>query len=203
MLSSQCFTNSRTNFGATAGTKTPCPQTAREDHPGPNGAERETATYAADLLQRQPEARRSDERTAGRDDRPQPASDPRLVPKQAVQGQEEKPADEAAAAAATQRQDEHPGNDGNTDGCGQPGAARRRHPGQPGRGAELPAALEGSQRLRPAKRHRSAGLPTTGQLLGGRTRFKFDRQRGSIHVLPASRHAEQHGLQPHRGLRTA
>lgn len=57
---------------------------------------------------------------------------------------------------------EHPGNDGNSDGGGQSGAARRRHPGQPGGGAELPAALEGPQRLRPAERHRPTGLPTTG-----------------------------------------
>lgn len=57
---------------------------------------------------------------------------------------------------------EHPGNDGNPDGGSQSGAARWRHPGQPGGGAELPAALEGPQRLRPAERHRPAGLPTTG-----------------------------------------
>lgn len=57
---------------------------------------------------------------------------------------------------------EHPGNDGHPDGGSQSRAARRRHPGQPGGGAELPASLEGPQRLCPAERHRPAGLPTTG-----------------------------------------
>lgn len=57
---------------------------------------------------------------------------------------------------------EHPGNDGHPDGGSQSGAARRRHPGQPGGGAELPATLESPQWLRLAERHRSAGLPTTG-----------------------------------------
>lgn len=99
------FPNSRTNLSAAACTQTPRPQTAREDHPSPDGTEREAAAYAADLLQRQPEARCPDEGATGRDDRPQPASDPRLVPEQAVQGQEEKPADEATATATTQRQD--------------------------------------------------------------------------------------------------
>lgn len=40
----------------------------------------------------------------------------------------------------------------------------------------------------------------TGQFLRGRTGVKFHWQRGSIHVLSASRHTEQHGIQPHRGL---
>lgn len=39
-----------------------------------------------------------------------------------------------------------------------------------------------------------------GQFLGGRTGFELDGQRGSVHVVSASRHAEQHGIQPHRGL---
>lgn len=99
------FLNSRTNLSPAARAATSRPQTAREDHPGPDGAKREAATHAADLLQRQPQARRPNEGAASGDDRPQPASDPGLVPEQAVQGQEEEHTDEAAAAAATQRQD--------------------------------------------------------------------------------------------------
>jgi len=62
---------------------------------------------------------------------------------------------------------EHPGNDRHSDGGGQSGAARWRHSGQPGGGAELSAALEGPQRLRPAKRHRPTGIPTTGSSFSG------------------------------------
>lgn len=43
-------------------------------------------------------------------------------------------------------------------------------------------------------------LSPAGQFLGGRTGFELDGQRGSVHVVSASRHAEQHGVQPHRGL---
>lgn len=69
---------------------------------------------------------------------------------------------------------EHPGNDGHPDGGGQSRASRRRHPGQPGGGPELPAALEGPQRLRPAERHRPAGLPTTGSFFFVQLCFNID-----------------------------
>lgn len=42
---------------------------------------------------------------------------------------------------------------------------------------------------------------SAGEFLGGRTGFEFDGQRSSVYVVSASRYAEQHGLQPHRGLR--
>lgn len=57
---------------------------------------------------------------------------------------------------------EYSGNDGHPDGGSQSGETRRGHPGQPGGGAELPASLEGPQRLRPAERHRAAVLPAAG-----------------------------------------
>lgn len=82
----------------------PCSQAVREDHPSPDSAERKAAAHPADLLQRQPATGRSDEGAACGDDRPEPQGDPRLVSKQALQGQEKVHPDEAAAAAATQRQ---------------------------------------------------------------------------------------------------
>lgn len=93
------FLNSRTNLGPAACAASSRPQTAGEDHPGPDSVKREAAPHAADLLQRQPEARCPNEGAAGGDDWPQPASDPGLVPEQAVQRQEEEPAHETAAAA--------------------------------------------------------------------------------------------------------
>lgn len=99
------FLNSRTNLGPAARAAASRPQAAGEDHPSPDGAKREAAPHAPDVLQRQPEAGRPNEGTAGGDDRPQSAGDSGLVPEQAVQRQEEEPADEAAAAAADQRQD--------------------------------------------------------------------------------------------------
>lgn len=57
------------------------------------------------MLQREPAARRAHERAARGDDGTEPAGHPRLVSEQALQGQEAQPADEAAPAAATQRQD--------------------------------------------------------------------------------------------------
>lgn len=51
------------------------------------------------MLQREPAARRSHEGTAGGDDGSEPASHQGLVPKQAMQGQEEGNPDEATAAA--------------------------------------------------------------------------------------------------------
>lgn len=59
-------------------------QAAGEDHAGPDGAEREAAAHAADLLQRQPAARRAHEGAAGGDDRAEPARHPGLVPEQAL-----------------------------------------------------------------------------------------------------------------------
>lgn len=81
----------------------PRPQAVGKDDAGADGAEREAAAHAADVLQRQPEAGRADEGAAGRDDGPEPAGDPRLVPEQALQRQEEVHPDEAAPAAAAQR----------------------------------------------------------------------------------------------------
>ena len=55
------------------------------------------------MLQRQPAARRAHEGAAGRDDGPEPAGDPGLVPEQAVQRQEEVHPHEAAPTAAPLR----------------------------------------------------------------------------------------------------
>lgn len=76
-----------------------------EDHPRADGAERKAAAHAADLLRRQPAPRRPDEGAACGDDWAQPSRHPRLVPEQALQGQEKVHPHEAAPAAATQRQD--------------------------------------------------------------------------------------------------
>lgn len=46
------------------------------------------------MLQCESQAGRPDERTAGRDDGPDAARDPRLVPEQTVQGQKENGSDE-------------------------------------------------------------------------------------------------------------
>lgn len=80
----------------------PRPQAVREDDAGQDGAEREATPHAADVLQRQPEAGRTDEGAVGGDDRPEPQGDPGLVPEQALQRQEEVDPHEAAPAAATQ-----------------------------------------------------------------------------------------------------
>ncbi|PNI37955.1 ISL2 isoform 2 [Pan troglodytes] len=90
-----------------------------EDDPRADCAEREAAAHSADLLRRQPATRRSHEGAAGGDDRPEPAGHPRLVPEQALQGQEEIHSHEAAAAAAAQRQDEPSGTDWDAPGGGQ------------------------------------------------------------------------------------
>ena len=89
---------------ATPASQKPRPQAVGEDHAHQDGAEREAAAHAADLLQRQPAARRAHEGAAGGDDRPEPAGDPRLVPEQALQRQEEVHPHEAAAVSVTQRQ---------------------------------------------------------------------------------------------------
>lgn len=49
------FFNSRTNLCSAACSAASRPQAAREDHSGSDGAEREAAAHAADLLQCQPE----------------------------------------------------------------------------------------------------------------------------------------------------
>lgn len=89
---------------APAPTPQPRPQAVGEDDPCAHCAQREAAAHTAHMLQRQPAARRAHEGAAGRDDRPQPASYPRLVSEQTLQGQEEVHAYEAAPAAAAQRQ---------------------------------------------------------------------------------------------------
>lgn len=80
------------------------PQAAREDHPSADCAQRETAAHLADLLRRQPSAGCAHEGATSGDDRPQSPSHPSVVSKQALQGQEAQHHDEAAPAAATQRQ---------------------------------------------------------------------------------------------------
>ena len=92
----------RPGGGAPAPPSEPRPQAVGEDDAGEDGAEREAAAHAADVLQRQPEAGRADEGAAGGDDRPEPPGHPGLVPEQALQGQEEVAAHEAAPAAAAQ-----------------------------------------------------------------------------------------------------
>ena len=93
----------RPGDGAAGPAQKPRPQAVGEDDARPDGAEREAAPHAADLLQRQPAARRADEGAAGGDDRPQPAGHPGVVPEQALQRQEAQHPDEAAAAAAPLR----------------------------------------------------------------------------------------------------
>uniref|UniRef100_A0A8C9EHE9 Uncharacterized protein n=1 Tax=Pavo cristatus TaxID=9049 RepID=A0A8C9EHE9_PAVCR len=177
-------------------------QSGREDHPRADGAEREAATHAADLLRRQPETRRPDEGAAGGDDGAQPARHPRLVPEQALQGQEEVHPHEAAPAAAAQRQDEPAGPHRDAAGGRQPRPARERRAGQRGGGADLPAALEGAQRLRAAERPGAARrLPAAGLLLRVRLFGHVFRQRRDLAVLPAPRHPQQHGAQPGRDVR--
>lgn len=97
-------------FVGRAGTCAPAPtpqprsQAVGEDDPGAHCAQRETAAHTAHMLQRQPATRRAHEGAAGGDDGPQPASYPRLVPEQTLQGQEEVHPHEATPAAAAQRQ---------------------------------------------------------------------------------------------------
>uniref|UniRef100_A0A8D0B618 ISL LIM homeobox 2 n=1 Tax=Salvator merianae TaxID=96440 RepID=A0A8D0B618_SALMN len=95
-------------------------QAGGEDDAGADGAEREAAAHAAYLLRCQPAPGRADEGAAGGDDGPQPAGHPRLVPEQALQGQEEVHPHEAAPAAAAQRQGQSSGLDRNSPGGRQP-----------------------------------------------------------------------------------
>lgn len=71
-----------------------------EDDPRADRAQREAAAHSADVLCCQPAAGRTHEGAAGGDDWPEPAGHPRLVPEQALQGQEEIHPHETAAAAA-------------------------------------------------------------------------------------------------------
>jgi len=70
-----------------------------EDDAHPNRTERETASHAAHLLRRQSATGRSDEGATGRDDRAQSEGHSRLVPEQAMQGQEAVDTAEADPAA--------------------------------------------------------------------------------------------------------
>lgn len=79
-------------------------QAGGEDNPGADCAQRKATAHPADVLRRQPAARRAHEGAAGGDDRLEPAGHPRVVSEQALQGQEEVDSHEAATAAATQRQ---------------------------------------------------------------------------------------------------
>lgn len=87
---------------APAPTPQPRPQAVGEDDPGAHCAQREAATHTADMLQRQPAARRTHEGAVGGDDGPQSTCYPRLVPEQTLQGQEKVYSHEAAPAAAAQ-----------------------------------------------------------------------------------------------------
>ena len=75
----------------------------RQAHPRPHRPQREATPHAEDVLRGQPAPRRPHEGAAGRDDEPVAARDPRLVPEQALQGQEEDDPDEAADAAGEGR----------------------------------------------------------------------------------------------------
>ena len=74
-----------------------------ENDPDTDRAEREAASHAAHLLRSESASGRADEGAARRDDLTESARHPRLVPEQAVQGQEEVDTDETDpdAAAAT------------------------------------------------------------------------------------------------------
>uniref|UniRef100_A0A8C3GLN7 LIM zinc-binding domain-containing protein n=1 Tax=Cairina moschata TaxID=8855 RepID=A0A8C3GLN7_CAIMO len=192
----------RAGARAAAGPAAAGAQGGGEDDPREDGAEREAVAHAADLLRRQPAPRRPDEGAAGGDDGAQPARHPRLVPEQALQGQEEVHPHEAAAAAAARRQDEPAGPHRDAAGGRQPHPARERRAGQRRGGADLPAALEGAQRLRPAERPGAARrLPAAGLLFRVRLLGHVLRQRRDLAVLPAPRHPQQHGAQPGRDVR--
>uniref|UniRef100_A0A8P0NSY8 ISL LIM homeobox 2 n=1 Tax=Canis lupus familiaris TaxID=9615 RepID=A0A8P0NSY8_CANLF len=176
-------------------------QAGGEDDPRADGAQREAAAHPADLLRRQPAARRAHEGAAGGDDGPEPAGHPRLVPEQAVQGQEEVHPHEAAAAAAAQRQDEPPGIDGDAPGGGQPHPPRERRAGQRRGGADLPAPVESPQRVRPAERPGPTRLPAAGLLLRVWLAGQLLGQRRDLPVLAAARHPQQHGAESRGDVR--
>ncbi|OWK51621.1 hypothetical protein RLOC_00007509 [Lonchura striata] len=177
-------------------------QGGREDHPRADGAEREAAAHAADLLRCQPAPRRPDEGAACGNDGAQSPRHPRLVPEQALQGQEKVHSHEAAPAAAAQRQDEPAGPHRDAAGGRQPHPPRERRAGQRCGGPDVPAALEGAQRVRPAERPGAARrLPAAGLLLRVRLPGHLLRQRRDLAVLPAPRHPQQHGTQPGRDVK--
>lgn len=80
----------------------------------------------------------------------------------------------------------------------------------------MPIMLDRSVKLHPLRAPESAPLrppfahrlpPSdrcllcpAGQFLWRRTWFELDRKRSSVHVVSASRHPKQYGLQPHRSL---
>ncbi|XP_063268509.1 insulin gene enhancer protein ISL-2 isoform X2 [Prinia subflava] len=135
-----------------------------EDHPRADGAEREAAAHAADLLRRQPAPRRPDEGAACGNDGAQSPRHPRLVPEQALQGQEKVHPHEAAPAAAAQRQDEPAGPHRDAAGGREPHPPRERRAGQRRGGPDLSTTLEGAQRVRPAERSGAARrLPAAGE----------------------------------------
>lgn len=59
---------------------------------------------------------------------------------------------------------ESAGPDGHSAGSRQSHPTRHHRAGQPGGGADLPAAMENPQRLRPAERPGPARFPTAGRL---------------------------------------
>ena len=67
------------------------------------------------------------------------------------------------------------GYDGDAHGGRQPHPPRHVGPGEPGGGADLPAALEGPERLRPAERPGPALLPAPGKR-------RHDPQRAPSHA---------------------
>ncbi|CAG14813.1 unnamed protein product, partial [Tetraodon nigroviridis] len=117
----------RTGLGSDLRAAASRPQAAGEDHSCSDGAEREAAAHVRTCYNANPRPDALMKEQLVEMTGLSSAGHPGLVPGQAVQGQEEEPADEAAPAAADQRQNEHSGNDGHPDGGGQSGAARRGH----------------------------------------------------------------------------
>ena len=80
------------------------------------------------------------------------------------------------------RSPEPAGYDGDAHGGRQPHPPRHVGPGEPGGGADLPAALEGPERLRPTERPGPALLPAPGKR-------RHDPQRDPSHAgRPPPRH---------------
>ncbi|CAB0042991.1 unnamed protein product, partial [Trichogramma brassicae] len=165
----------------------------RQAHPGAHRPEREAAAHAAQLLLGESATRRPHEGATGRDDGPQSASDTRLVPEQALQGQEEDDRPQAADAAGEGRQEaglrRHARH---THGGEQPGAPREPDR-YAARGAGLPAALEGPVGLCPAHGSRAAG-PERAALspLGlADARLRSARRRWRPGTATAARHVRR------------
>ncbi|CAG02353.1 unnamed protein product [Tetraodon nigroviridis] len=68
--------------------------------------------------------------------------------------------------------------------------------GEPGGGPDLPASLEGPERVRPAERPGPARLPTTGVFLGVGVSWELFGQRRDFSVLPVTGHPQQYGPKP-------